>query len=180
MSRVARTIDCPASNPDSLACVTLAHGEGSRQSRRLFSEYILPALHNDCLSKFGDAAELPRPAGPIAFSTDQFVVSPLFFPGGDIGRLSVIGTTNDLAVAGARPLWLSLSLVLEEGLPLATLQRVLASVADAARRGGRTNCHWRHESRSARCGRRTFHQHGRYWRVGCTCPDGAAVFGGWR
>jgi hydrogenase expression/formation protein HypE len=72
----------------------------------------------------------------MAFTTDHFVVSPLFFPGGDIGRLCVLGTTNDLAVAGARPLWMSLGLILEEGLPIETLARVLDSIADAAREVG--------------------------------------------
>jgi hydrogenase expression/formation protein HypE len=84
----------------------------------------------------GDAAQLPAVSGPTAFTVDSFVVSPLFFPGGDIGTLAVFGTVNDLAVAGARPLWLCVSLIIEEGLPLAVLQRVLRSIASAARRVG--------------------------------------------
>jgi hydrogenase expression/formation protein HypE len=80
-----------------------------------------------------DSATLATEAGRIAFTADSFVVSPLFFPGGDIGRLAVCGTVNDLAVCGARPLWLSLSFIVEEGLPLETLDRVLDSIALAAR-----------------------------------------------
>jgi hydrogenase expression/formation protein HypE len=84
----------------------------------------------------GDSAVLPQILGPIAMTTDSFVVSPLFFPGGDIGSLAVYGTVNDLAVAGAVPRWISLALILEEGLEMAVLERVLASVAAAARRAG--------------------------------------------
>jgi hydrogenase expression/formation protein HypE len=80
----------------------------------------------------GDAADLGEVNGSIAITTDSFVVSPLFFPGGDIGSLAVFGTVNDLAVSGARPLWLTLSLIIEEGLPLATFDRVIASIAAAA------------------------------------------------
>ncbi|MFM8218773.1 MAG: AIR synthase related protein, partial [Planctomycetaceae bacterium] len=78
-----------------------------------------------------DAAVLEPPGGRLAFTADSFVVTPLFFPGGDIGRLAVFGTVNDLVVAGASPLWMSLSLILEEGLPLRVLDRVLASVGTA-------------------------------------------------
>jgi hydrogenase expression/formation protein HypE len=114
--------------------VTLAHGEGGRLTRRLIEEQILPRLGNELLAPLGDSAALPRPDGALALTTDSFVVSPLFFPGGDIGSLAVFGTVNDLAVAGARPLWLTLSLIIEEGLPFATLDRILSSISDAARR----------------------------------------------
>jgi hydrogenase expression/formation protein HypE len=100
--------------------------------RRLLSEHILPTLNNPLLSEAGDAAVLPAVQGRLAFTTDSYVVSPLFFPGGDIGYLSIYGTVNDLAVSGARPRWLSLSFILEEGLPLEVLRRVLVSVAHAA------------------------------------------------
>lgn len=80
-----------------------------------------------------DSATLPVGAGRIAFTTDSYVVSPLFFPGGDIGRLAVCGTVNDLAMSGARPVWLSLSFIIEEGLPLETFERILDSIAAAAR-----------------------------------------------
>jgi hydrogenase expression/formation protein HypE len=101
--------------------------------RRLIHERILPHFPNSILSEAGDAAALPAVRGPLAFTTDSFVVSPLFFPGGDIGTLAVNGTINDLVVAGARPRWIGLSLILEEGLPLAVFDRVIASVAAAAR-----------------------------------------------
>lgn len=116
--------------------VLLAHGEGGRLSRSLVERVILPRLTNDMLAPLGDAALLPIAHGRLAFTTDSFVVSPLFFPGGDIGRLAVFGTANDLAMAGARPRWLSLSLILEEGLPRETLERVLDSAAAAAREAG--------------------------------------------
>jgi hydrogenase expression/formation protein HypE len=93
-------------------------------------------LDNDFLRVAGDAALLPALGGPIAMTTDSFVVSPLFFPGGDIGSLAVFGTVNDLAMAGARPRWISLALIVEEGLEFSVLERVLASVASAARRVG--------------------------------------------
>lgn len=117
--------------------ITLAHGEGGRLTRQLIQQRILPRLRSaSAVNDLADAARLPHSHADLAFSTDSFVVSPLIFPGGDIGTLAVYGTANDLAVAGARPLWLSLSLILEEGLPMATLDRVLESVANAADRIG--------------------------------------------
>jgi hydrogenase expression/formation protein HypE len=112
----------------------LAHGEGGRLMRQLIRRQIVPVLDNEFLRLAGDAAMLPPVRGPLAMTTDSFVVSPLFFPGGDIGSLAVYGTVNDLAVAGARPRWISLALILEEGLEIAVLQRVLASIAAAAKR----------------------------------------------
>lgn len=116
--------------------IVLAHGEGGRLMRQLVRQEIMPALDNEYLRLAGDAAVLPAVAGRLAFTADSFVVSPLFFPGGDIGSLAVYGTVNDLAVAGAKPQWISLSLILAEGLELTVLRRVLASVAAAARRAG--------------------------------------------
>ncbi len=113
--------------------ITLAHGEGGRLTRRLIEEHLLPVLGNTILSSLGDAASLPQITGPLAFTADSFVVSPLFFPGGDIGTLAVYGTVNDLVVSGARPRWLSLSLIIEEGLPFSTLDRIIQSIAAAAR-----------------------------------------------
>ena len=113
--------------------VTLAHGEGGRLTRKLIEEHLLPELGNNTLSSLGDAAALPPLAGPLAFTSDSFVVSPLFFPGGDIGTLAVYGTVNDLVVSGARPRWLSLSLIIEEGLPFSILDRVIQSIATAAK-----------------------------------------------
>jgi hydrogenase expression/formation protein HypE len=126
---------CPVGAGDSER-ILLAHGEGGRLSRRLIRERIVSRFDNRLLSPLADAACLPRVVGLSAFTTDSFVVTPLFFPGGDIGSLAVYGTANDLAVMGARPRWLALSLILEEGLLLGTLDRVLESIASAARRIG--------------------------------------------
>jgi hydrogenase expression/formation protein HypE len=113
--------------------ILLAHGGGGRLTRNLIEKELLPALRNPALEPLADGAVLDVPAGRLAFTTDSFVVQPLFFPGGDIGTLAVNGTVNDLAMCGAQPLYLSLGLILEEGLPLADLRRVVASVAQAAR-----------------------------------------------
>lgn len=100
--------------------------------RRLIRDRIIASLGSDILLSMDDAALLPKIDGRLAMTTDSFVVSPLFFPGGDIGTLAIYGTVNDLAVSGARPLYLTFSLILEEGLPLAVLDRVLQSVTRAA------------------------------------------------
>ncbi|MEM8863926.1 MAG: hydrogenase expression/formation protein HypE [Planctomycetota bacterium] len=113
-------------------CVQLAHGEGGRLMRRLIREQILRHFKDAGTQGLSDAATLPDLHGPLAMTTDGFVVSPLFFPGGDIGSLAVHGTLNDLAVVGATPRFLSLSLVLEEGFGLSLLDRILNSVANAA------------------------------------------------
>lgn len=112
--------------------ITLAHGEGGRAMRRLIERVILPTFDSAELRTLGDAACLSLPAPRLAISTDSYVVSPLFFPGGDIGALAVNGTVNDLAVAGARPRWITVGLIVEEGFPLATLSRILESIARAA------------------------------------------------
>jgi hydrogenase expression/formation protein HypE len=118
--------------------VTLSHGAGGKASHQLLEALILPTLGDALLDAAADAAVLPLEtgAGRLAFTTDSYVVSPLVFPGGDIGSLAVHGTVNDLAVAGARPAWLSLSFILEEGLEIDLLRRVLVSVAAAAREAG--------------------------------------------
>jgi hydrogenase expression/formation protein HypE len=116
--------------------IMLAHGEGGRLMRQLVAQRILPRLDNEFLRVAGDAAVLPACSGELAMTTDSYVVSPIFFPGGDIGSLAVYGTVNDLAVMGAMPRWISLALILEEGLEIATLERVLASIATAAKRVG--------------------------------------------
>ena len=129
-------LQCPLPDAGGGDLITLAHGEGGRLMRQLISERIIRAVQNETLLQMGDAALLPAGDGTLAMTTDSFVISPLFFPGGDIGSLAVYGTSNDLAVSGARPLWISLGLILEEGLPLATLDQVLESVAKAARQVG--------------------------------------------
>ena len=112
--------------------ITLAYGEGGRLSRQLIGERILTRFANDQLNELGDAALLTSNTRRLAFSTDGYTVTPLFFPGGDIGKLAVFGTTNDLAVSGAIPRWLSLSLIIEEGLPWSVLDRVLDSIQHAS------------------------------------------------
>ncbi len=109
--------------------VSLELGSGGRLMRDFIAGHILPSFSNPILAELSDAALLP---GGIAFTTDGYVVDPLFFPGADIGMLAVNGTVNDLVVSGARPLYLSLSLILEEGLEEETLARVLDSVRKAA------------------------------------------------
>ncbi len=116
--------------------VQLAHGAGGRLSADLMEKLILPRFHSPELAALEDQAVLDLPPGRIAFSTDTFVVSPIFFPGGDIGDLAVNGTVNDVAMSGARVEALSVGLVLEEGLPLADLHRILCSMETAARAAG--------------------------------------------
>jgi hydrogenase expression/formation protein HypE len=112
--------------------VELAHGGGGRKMRHLLETTILPAFSNRFAEARHDAAVLPVGTERIAFTTDGYVISPMFFPGGDIGKLAVFGTVNDLAAAGAVPKWLSASFILEEGLPLADLERVVRSMKEAA------------------------------------------------
>lgn len=116
--------------------ILLGHGGGGRLSEELLKQIILPAFGNPFLEKLGDAAVLPMAQGRLAMSTDSYVVKPLFFPGGDIGRLAVCGTVNDLAMMGAQPQYLSVSFILEEGLSLATLQRVVDSMSRTAQEAG--------------------------------------------
>ena len=112
--------------------IQLAHGGGGTLMQQLIDQE-LRLLYADPAQVLHDAARLELPPGPLAFSTDGYVVQPLEFPGGDIGSLAVIGTANDLAMAGARPLHLSVAMILEEGLPLELLRRLVASMAAAAR-----------------------------------------------
>jgi hydrogenase expression/formation protein HypE len=112
--------------------VTMAHGAGGTATRKLVEELFVEELSNPLLDELGDAAV----ADGLAFTTDSFVVKPLFFPGGDIGELAVNGTVNDLAVAGAEPLWLSAGFVVEEGFPVGDLRRIARSMARAAESAG--------------------------------------------
>jgi hydrogenase expression/formation protein HypE len=116
--------------------ITLAHGAGGKATHDLVEALFLAELGNDALAPLGDSAVVGGVAGRLALTTDAYVVKPLVFPGGDIGELAVNGTVNDLAVAGARPLWLAAGFVLEEGLPVADLRGIVGSMADAARRAG--------------------------------------------
>ncbi len=115
--------------------ITLDYGSGGKKTARLIEQTIVPALENPALSELGDGAILPG-GEKLVFSTDSFVVSPRFFPGGDIGKLSVCGTVNDLAMCGGEPKYLSCSFIIEEGLPLVELERIIASMAEAARKAG--------------------------------------------
>ena len=116
--------------------ILLGHGSGGKLSAQLIERIFLPAFRNPLLDALDDQAVVPVDASRIAFTTDSYVVTPIFFPGGDIGALAVNGTVNDLAVGGARPLALSLAFILEEGLPLADLRRVVESARQAAERAG--------------------------------------------
>ncbi len=116
--------------------VMLAHGGGGELMGQLIRDHLLPALGNPHLSPLADGAVLPTMTGAPVLTTDAFVVQPLEFPGGDIGRLAVCGTVNDLAMMGARPVALTSALILEEGLPLDVVDRVTASMASAAAEAG--------------------------------------------
>lgn len=115
--------------------ITLDYGSGGKKTSSLIEGIIVPALANPALNDLGDGAVLEG-SGQLVFSTDSFVVSPLFFPGGDIGKLSVCGTVNDLLMCGGAPKYLSLSLVIEEGLRLDDLRRVVASIKKSAEAAG--------------------------------------------
>ena len=110
--------------------IELAHGGGGRLSRELISREIIPRLGSEPLEGLPDAATLPFGENTLIFTTDSFVVHPIFFPGGNIGDLAVHGTVNDIAAAGGEPLWLSVGLILEEGVSLEVLRRVLNAIRD--------------------------------------------------
>lgn len=111
--------------------ITLDHGSGGGRTAQLIEELLLPALQNPHLAPLGDGALLDV-NGPLAFSTDSFVIDPIFFPGGDIGKLAVCGTVNDLSMCGAVPRYLSLGMILEEGFPVEDLKRIITSLAATA------------------------------------------------
>ncbi len=114
--------------------ILLDHGSGGLASAGLISRLFLARYGNPVLAELEDSAILDRPAGRIAFTTDGYVVDPIFFPGGDIGSLAVHGTVNDLAMRGAVPVSLSVSFILEEGLPVRTLEKIASSIAEASAR----------------------------------------------
>lgn len=126
---------CPLALRDYPAIV-LGHGGGGALSAELVEHLFVPAFSNPELEALGDASVLPAEPGRLAFSTDSFVVHPLFFPGGSIGELAVAGTVNDLAMSGALPLYLSAAFILEEGLPMATLGQIVERMAAAAKAAG--------------------------------------------
>ena len=116
--------------------ILLGHGSGGTMTANLLDQFFLPAFSNPQLDALNDQAVLRINGSRLAFTTDAFVVSPLFFPGGDIGRLAVHGTINDLAMCGAMPLGLSGAFILEEGFPLTELERLVASMSSACREAG--------------------------------------------
>jgi hydrogenase expression/formation protein HypE len=116
--------------------VDMTHGSGGKAMAQLIDELFIAAFDNPMLAQKNDQAMFEVPAGRMVMTTDGYVVSPLFFPGGDIGSLAVHGTVNDVAMAGARPLYLSASYILEEGFPLADLRRIVHSMAKAAKEAG--------------------------------------------
>ena len=124
-------LHCPISISD-YPNVTLAHGGGGKLMHQLIEKMIVPAFDSPIAQQRHDGAVLSVSGAKLAFTTDSYVVRPLFFPGGDIGTLAINGTVNDLAMCGARPLYLSCGFILEEGLPMETLWRVVQSMKNAA------------------------------------------------
>ena len=116
--------------------VTLDHGSGGEASRELVNELLIARLDNEFLRQLDDSAVVELAGGSFAITTDSYVVDPIFFPGGDIGGLAVHGTVNDLSMQGATPLYLTLGLILEEGLPMNDLERIVDSIARAALEAG--------------------------------------------
>jgi hydrogenase expression/formation protein HypE len=118
--------------------VVMGHGGGGKLSAELIEHVFLPAFRHSSLAALNDSTPLQLPANRIAVSTDSFVVQPLFFPGGSIGDLAVNGTVNDVAMSGAKPLYLTAGFILEEGLPIETLMRIVRDMARAAAKAGVT------------------------------------------
>jgi hydrogenase expression/formation protein HypE len=116
--------------------ISIAHGSGGQLTRDLIKSVLVPRFRNEILAELADAADLQLDGVRLLFTTDSFVVKPLEFPGGDIGKLAVCGTINDLAVAGARPLWISCGLIIEEAFPMERLERILDSLARTAAEAG--------------------------------------------
>ncbi len=139
--------------------IVLAHGSGGKLTQQLINKVILPSFRNELLEPLHDGAIFSLNGTRIAFSTDSYVVKPIFFPGGDIGKLAVHGTVNDLAMCGARPLYLSVAFILEEGLRMDDFWRIVQSMK-ASRDPGRSAIgHGRHQGRGPWQGRSDFHQH---------------------
>jgi hydrogenase expression/formation protein HypE len=113
--------------------ILLAHGGGGQLMEELIRNLILPKFKNDVLAELGDSAKLNLASGQLCFTTDSYVVKPLFFNGGDIGKLAVCGTINDLAVAGSKPAALALALIVEEGFEVEPLEKILDSISEQAR-----------------------------------------------
>jgi hydrogenase expression/formation protein HypE len=116
--------------------ILLDHGSGGRASHELIERFFVPRFQNPFLNEMNDSAVFDLKGGKLAFTTDSYVVDPIFFPGGDIGSLAVCGTVNDLAMRGARPYYLSVGFIIEEGFPLSDLEQILDSMERAAKEAG--------------------------------------------
>ncbi len=117
--------------------ITLDYGSGGKKTSELIERVLVPAFRNPALEALGDGAVLPAPqGGQIVLSTDSFVIDPLFFPGGDIGKLSVCGTVNDIAMCGGTPLYLTLGAIIEEGMRMEDLEKIVRSIAKTAAQAG--------------------------------------------
>ncbi len=116
--------------------IKISHGGGGLIMHRLLNEEIIPVLSDRAQTVLEDAAVLDAPGAKLAFTTDSYVVNPLFFPGGDIGKLAICGTVNDLSMRGAKPLWISVGLIIEEGFSIADLRKILKSAKKAAEEAG--------------------------------------------
>ncbi|MCD6574724.1 hydrogenase expression/formation protein HypE [Candidatus Aerophobetes bacterium] len=116
--------------------IRLAHGNGGKLTQELIRNVFFPCFNNSFLAPLSDSAVFKLNGTEVAFTTDSYVIKPIFFPGGDIGKLSVSGTVNDLAVMGAKPLFISCSLIIEEGLPLSTLKKIIWSIQETAIKSG--------------------------------------------
>lgn len=134
-SKLAPSFSCPVRLPAGER-ILLGHGSGGRLSAQLLKDVFLPTLRNPILEQLEDQATVSIDGTRLAYTTDSFVVKPLFFRGGDIGSLSVYGTVNDLAMGGAEPLWVSAAFIIEEGLEIEVLRRVVNSMQAAAERSG--------------------------------------------
>ncbi|WP_305906598.1 hydrogenase expression/formation protein HypE [Methylomarinum sp. Ch1-1] len=127
-------LNCPL--PLNYEQIVMAHGGGGRMMQQLLDKIIRPAFDNDILAQQHDSAIINIPANRLAFTTDSYVIKPLFFNGGDIGKLAVCGTVNDLAMSGAKPLYISCSLIIEEGFAIKDLQRIVQSMRASADEAG--------------------------------------------
>ncbi len=141
--------------------ILLGHGSGGKMTAELIARYFLPAFQNSYLDRLDDQAVLGVAGERLAFTTDAYVVTPLFFPGGDIGTLALNGTVNDLAMAGARPMYLSAAFILEEGFPLADLRRIVDSMGECGKGGRGVAGHRGYQSGRAGQGRQVLHHHDR-------------------
>ena len=150
---------CPMPLPHKTE-ITMGHGGGGRLTQDLINRIFRPAFANTELDAQHDSAMLTFPGGGrLAFTTDCHVVSPLFFPGGDIGKIAINGTVNDLCMCGARPLWISAGFILEEGFAVATLEKIVLSMKKAADDGRSGRRGRRHQSGGTRQRRRTLCHH---------------------